>query len=149
MGFRFLAQKDECQDIPLQTLSCSQEKQPCAAKAPVALHQLPFSELQVEAHAVSVNNRLLRKRLLHDALLQAAQTMPLDNAVLSHIHDDNSDLIPNTYEGGFKTWECSTDLAGYVLEDIQANGPNSFVANARILELGCGIPLSSLIIFTL
>lgn len=25
------------------------------------------------------------------------------------------DITPNVYEGGFKTWECSIDLANYVL----------------------------------
>ena len=24
------------------------------------------------------------------------------------------DITPNVYEGGFKTWECSLDLAGYL-----------------------------------
>lgn len=25
------------------------------------------------------------------------------------------DITPNVYEGGFKTWECSIDLANYIL----------------------------------
>lgn len=25
------------------------------------------------------------------------------------------DIKPNIYEGGFKTWECSIDLANYIL----------------------------------
>lgn len=25
-----------------------------------------------------------------------------------------NDITPNVYEGGFKTWECSLDLASYI-----------------------------------
>ena len=28
---------------------------------------------------------------------------------------EKGDLKPNFYEGGFKTWECATDLARYLL----------------------------------
>ena len=28
----------------------------------------------------------------------------------------NDDIVPGVYEGGFKTWECSMDLAQYVAE---------------------------------
>lgn len=27
----------------------------------------------------------------------------------------NDDIVPRTYEGGFKTWECSVDLARYLV----------------------------------
>ena len=27
-----------------------------------------------------------------------------------------NDITPNVYEGGFKTWECAVDLAGYLFE---------------------------------
>ena len=28
------------------------------------------------------------------------------------------DIIPNVYEGGFKTWECSVDLSNYVCSNV-------------------------------
>ncbi|CAE6452427.1 unnamed protein product [Rhizoctonia solani] len=49
-----------------------------------------------------------------------------------------SDLVPRVYEGGMKTWECSLDLAAYVL-DQDAQGK-------KILELGCGTAMPSLAI---
>lgn len=30
----------------------------------------------------------------------------------------NNDLIPQIYEGGFKLWECSTDLVGYLFSNF-------------------------------
>ncbi len=50
----------------------------------------------------------------------------------------DSDVITGVYEGGFKTWECSIDLAQYlrtaeVVEECK-----------RILELGCGSALPSI-----
>lgn len=37
-----------------------------------------------------------------------------DDATLSDL--DKSDLRTNIYEGGFKTWECSVDLASLLLD---------------------------------
>ena len=33
----------------------------------------------------------------------------------------SDDITPNVYEGGFKTWECSLDLAGYLLSQLEVN----------------------------
>ena len=35
-----------------------------------------------------------------------------DDSVMAGLSND--DIAPNIYEGGFKTWECSMDLASYV-----------------------------------
>ncbi|CAF5197163.1 unnamed protein product, partial [Rotaria magnacalcarata] len=50
-----------------------------------------------------------------------------------------SDLVPNVYEGGFKTWECSHDLVGY-LKSIVSN----FQETTTVIELGCGSGLPGL-----
>jgi len=50
-----------------------------------------------------------------------------------------SDLVPNIYEGGFKTWECSHDLVDY-LKSIITNFQNL----TTVLELGCGSGLPGL-----
>ncbi|CAF1341332.1 unnamed protein product [Adineta steineri] len=50
-----------------------------------------------------------------------------------------SDLIPNIYEGGFKTWECSHDLVNY-LKSIIENYQNI----TTVIELGCGSGLPGL-----
>ncbi|KAI9606841.1 hypothetical protein H4Q26_006380 [Puccinia striiformis f. sp. tritici PST-130] len=54
-----------------------------------------------------------------------------------------SDLVPGIYEGGFKTWECSLDLANQ-LDPILERIKNIWSTNSsrqdpfRILEIGCG-----------
>lgn len=38
----------------------------------------------------------------------------------------SDDIIPNIYEGGFKTWECSVDLSDYVWSSLDvADGLSS------------------------
>jgi len=75
-----------------------------------------------------------------------------------------SDLIPGVYEGGFKTWECSIDLAThldpvlnnlktlFIRPDVSTHCDLDLGRNAdedkpfRILEIGCGtaVPTASL-----
>ena len=31
----------------------------------------------------------------------------------------SNDITPNVYEGGFKTWECSVDLAKHLLSQLE------------------------------
>lgn len=50
---------------------------------------------------------------------------------------ENNDLVPGKYEGGFKIWEGSRDLAQYINDQ-------SFPAT-RAIELGCGHGLPGLI----
>ena len=48
-----------------------------------------------------------------------------------------SDLVRGKYEGGFKLWECSLDLARHLLRTANApDGPR--LHGADVLELGCG-----------
>lgn len=53
----------------------------------------------------------------------------------------NSDLIPGTYEGGFKLWECTIDLLKYLSKN------SVFFNEKSVLDLGCGTGLLG--IFTL
>ena len=41
-----------------------------------------------------------------------AEDTGLDDSVTASLSTD--DITPNVYEGGFKTWECSLDLASYL-----------------------------------
>jgi protein-histidine N-methyltransferase len=52
--------------------------------------------------------------------------------------DAPSDVIPNVYEGGLKTWECSIDLVEYL---SQAQGAP--FRDRSILEVGCGTAMPS------
>jgi len=51
--------------------------------------------------------------------------------------DRTSDIIRGIYEGGYKVWECSLDLAQFLLHDTLNNilPPSS---SSSVIELGCG-----------
>ena len=44
-----------------------------------------------------------------------------------------SDITPNSYEGGFKTWECSVDLATYLSANLSHH--NCFEGEYHIVEV--------------
>ena len=62
----------------------------------------------------------------HDII--GALTTPANNNL------EESDIISGQYEGGFKIWECSYDLANVILEINMTHTSK----HRRILELGCG-----------
>ena len=41
-----------------------------------------------------------------------AEDQSPDKSTIASLSSD--DITPDIYEGGFKTWECSLDLAGYL-----------------------------------
>jgi hypothetical protein len=43
----------------------------------------------------------------------------LDEQTVAFV-DAPADLVPGTYEGGLKTWECALDLADYLDRDVLA-----------------------------
>ena len=45
----------------------------------------------------------------------------------------SDDIIPQIYEGGFKSWECSIDLAKYLLDTRQQLGHSW--SNLTIVEV--------------
>lgn len=50
---------------------------------------------------------------------------------------EHGDLKPNFYEGGFKTWECSLDLAKLVADDNTIiESPGSSETDVHIIEVG-------------
>lgn len=54
--------------------------------------------------------------------------------------DGGKDIIPGSYEGGFKLWECSLDLVEYLLKnsnDYLSASALSF-SSYHVLDLGCG-----------
>ncbi len=50
-----------------------------------------------------------------------------------------SDLAPNIYEGGFKTWECAHDLLHAMHEAVRCDDLQ--IQGASVLEAGCGVGL--------
>lgn len=64
-----------------------------------------------------------------------------------------SDLLPGTYEGGFKLWECSLDLCKYLVTSYKVD-PATLLSLAevpcdlrakKVLELGCGHGLPGIV----
>jgi len=54
-------------------------------------------------------------------------------------HGAGTDRIPGQYEGGFKVWSCSWDLASWLYED------SSLCAGKVVLEIGCGHAVPSIV----
>ncbi|KAG4306392.1 hypothetical protein PORY_000380, partial [Pneumocystis oryctolagi] len=100
---------------------------------------ISFSTVPIELMKEVPCVTFLPKRELWDIRLQ----------LMAHDYDEyqdelsllnsNSDILPYIYEGGYKTWECSYDLARYLL-----NSPSKY---NKILELGCGSALPSIALF--
>jgi len=55
---------------------------------------------------------------------------------------EHSDLVPGTYEGGLKVWECSEDLARFLYTSPLE------LAGMKVLDLGCGAALPGLYCFS-
>ena len=47
----------------------------------------------------------------------------------------SDDIIPNTYEGGFKTWECALDLANFLAANPRYLN-DSFGRDLTVVEVG-------------
>lgn len=75
-----------------------------------------------------------------------AEDVDLTTASIAGLSAD--DIKPNIYEGGFKTWECSIDLANYLLS--RTHGFSELAStSSNIIELGAGTALPSLLLFQL
>ncbi|KAL9601394.1 MAG: hypothetical protein Q9219_002570 [cf. Caloplaca sp. 3 TL-2023] len=90
---------------------------------------------------------ILARRELFDIRAQLmAEDTSLGEASTGGLSAD--DIKPNIYEGGFKTWECSVDLARYLLQ--HATDLYKFLLDTgTIIELGAGTALPSLLLFHL
>ncbi|XP_064647973.1 histidine protein methyltransferase 1 homolog isoform X2 [Lineus longissimus] len=99
------------------------------------LHDVPSDRENVQALQLEDGSFLFymcSKDDVVDEIVSESKESGEDKSSLS------SDLIPNVYEGGLKTWECSVDLVHYLsLEDIAWRGIN-------VCEIGCGSGLPGL-----
>ncbi|PSN66892.1 hypothetical protein BS50DRAFT_377353 [Corynespora cassiicola Philippines] len=60
---------------------------------------------------------------------------------------DATDLQPNVYEGGYKTWECSLDLCSFLLDRGPRKDLDDLMRVGHVVELGCGSALPSLLLW--
>jgi hypothetical protein len=83
----------------------------------------------------------LSRRDLFDArfqlLAQADEDKAEEKDELRFV-DAPSDLVRGVYEGGLKTWECSVDLAGYLLDRPELLPEDG---TTRVLEVNRMIPM--------
>jgi hypothetical protein len=80
---------------------------------------------------------LIPHRDVHDirAQIMAEDVSPEASADrLPAIGLSTDDITPNVYEGGFKTWECSEDLAAYTFSILDAF-QSSINAEHHIIEV--------------
>jgi predicted nicotinamide N-methyase len=54
-----------------------------------------------------------------------------DNGMYNELEKQGTDIIPGTYEGGLKVWECSLDLCRYIAK-------HTTLKPKFAMELGCG-----------
>ncbi|KAL8712403.1 MAG: hypothetical protein Q9220_003251 [cf. Caloplaca sp. 1 TL-2023] len=119
---------------------------PCVHDLQSLLTTLPS---HISYNTIAIHNTLLPRRELFDIRAQLmAEDVDLgddsNTNTLAGLSTD--DIKPNIYEGGFKTWECSIDLASYLTghtSDLSqfATGP------LTILEMGAGTALPTLVLF--
>jgi protein-histidine N-methyltransferase len=87
----------------------------------------------------------LPRRDLFDVRLQLMAEDEESSSIPSGL--DASDLAPNVYEGGFKTWECSLDLCRFLLDRGPRRDLDDMARVSHVLEMGCGSALPSLLLF--
>lgn len=90
-------------------------------------------------HLTSPNGHTVRlpRREIFDVRVQL---MAEDDSTRSNILAglENTDLQTNVYEGGYKTWECSLDLARFLLDRGPRKDLDDLVRVNHVVELGCG-----------
>ncbi|KAB8207454.1 hypothetical protein BDV34DRAFT_65803 [Aspergillus parasiticus] len=111
--------------------------------------QVSFNKLNINTtqdDQTSVKTLTLARREVFDIRTQLMAEDTADYANEELISGlEKGDITPNIYEGGFKTWECSVDLAKLVAnENILSNAD---AGDRHIIELGAGTAVPSLTLF--
>lgn len=73
------------------------------------------------------------RRELHDVRVQLIREGSANDAVIDQL--DTSDLRSGVYEGGFKTWECSQDLASLLLDRGPRKDIDELIRCDQIIEV--------------
>lgn len=101
---------------------------------------LSYSTVRIESPLGKIV--YLPRRELFDVRAQLLQeNSSASDQVVENL--DKSDLRSGIYEGGFKTWECSIDLASFLLDRGPRKDIDELVKCDQILEVFITIPLIS------
>ncbi|KAF2751386.1 hypothetical protein M011DRAFT_464126 [Sporormia fimetaria CBS 119925] len=88
----------------------------------------------------------LPRRDLYDIRLQLMAEDDLSSTTPQHpslAALSSTDLTPNIYEGGYKTWECSLDLVSFLLDRGPRKDLDDMARVNQVVELGCGTAMPS------
>ena len=75
----------------------------------------------------------LPRRELHDVRVQLLSEGPANDTTVDNL--DRSDVQSGVYEGGFKTWECSLDLASLLLDRGPRKDIDELIRCDQIIEV--------------
>lgn len=93
--------------------------------------------------SISRPRRTLVRRDLFDVRFQLSLSHEQPDEQITAFVDAPADLVPGTYEGGLKTWECALDLAAYLDQEVlkaQAGvAVGRRVHGSRVLEVSFSI----------
>ena len=110
-------------------------------------------KLRVPRRALfDIRQQLMVEDDTHDAVSDSADEPEQAKAIGSQLLAglETGDLSTGIYEGGFKTWECAVDLAGYVAGLQEAVGAAQETSGqgrvTRVIELGAGSATPSLVL---
>ncbi|KAJ2162249.1 hypothetical protein GGF46_000866 [Coemansia sp. RSA 552] len=152
--FNFGSEDGNADDAPgpLGSAAPQEQDEQSTTTAPAPYESIPLSvphASSIVVDAIFYKGRELWKRQIDDVQFQLAQQDSMDSsnstsAVKQAIASDSNaaDVIKGEYEGGLKTWECSMDLLGYLVEHGDTLLPAQ--QQLQVLELGCGTALPSL-----
>ncbi|KAF1985587.1 hypothetical protein K402DRAFT_421875 [Aulographum hederae CBS 113979] len=87
----------------------------------------------------------LFRRELFDIRMQLMAEEDTDSSALPGL--DSSDIKTNIYEGGFKSWECSLDLARLLLDRGPRKDLDDLCRVDHVVELGCGTAIPTQILW--
>ncbi|EMC99154.1 hypothetical protein BAUCODRAFT_146131 [Baudoinia panamericana UAMH 10762] len=104
---------------------------------------ISYSTVRIESPTGRV--LFLPKRDLYDVRVQLLQESASNDVVIDQL--DKSDIQSGVYEGGFKTWECSLDLASLLLDRGPRKDIDELIRCDQIIELGAGSALPTLVLF--
>jgi protein-histidine N-methyltransferase len=174
MSFSFGFTSESFTDDELQDAAPSTQQQPTTSSAPLnnataaaddaapfppqihhlesLLQSLTNTRLTFETISTPGGETLYRRELFdvkhqlmsEDTNMNASSNESTNDVLLGL--GSSSDLLRNVYEGGFKSWECSTDLVDRFAHDLQQDN-NSILITGDLLELGCGTALPSCFLF--
>ncbi|KAL9031824.1 MAG: hypothetical protein Q9196_000197 [Gyalolechia fulgens] len=106
---------------------------------------IQYNTIQLD-HSSNGTVTLVRRELFDIRAQLMAEDTHINEASTAGLSTD--DIKPHIYEGGFKTWECSIDLANYLLSHSQDLYQN-ILNPCHIVELGAGTALPTLFLFHL